>query len=298
LLAFCGPGQPAAPISAANMEWMQAANAVLFRLRLDRAADLPASELADIDHALLTLLEQATPDVTVPDKSSIATLQSCLQQLELAGDHIALASHALLQHQAEPAPDDAATLLLTQLISLREDSGYPVIASASHGDGYFAHVAALLRRAARDYQLGRLLNGFSSVTNTVVIEAPLDLLESTDHPGLTPASWHAFSAEAWTVLKPLLQVDTKAAETLRESLRAYGAAGAELVTLISQLQSPWQAYHRACWSRDFAEPASILQRIQLRACRLDSLLAGMIFSQTPMSAAAPLVQPVMTAGTG
>jgi hypothetical protein len=56
--------------------------------------------------------------------------------------------------------------------------------------------------------------------------------------------------------------------------------GSELAISISGLQWQWRAYHRAHASCDFAEPTSVLQRIHLGACRLDCMLAGVLFSQT------------------
>jgi len=232
LLIFCGPGQPVVPTSTASVEWMQAANALLFQLRLDRPADLPASELAAIDQALLTLLEQAKSTVVAPDKVAMAALHTCLQKFELARNDVALAGHALL-------------------------------------DG-----------AERDYQLGRLLSEFSSDATKVAFDIPLAFLDGTDHTGLNPTQWHELPAEAWKLLEPSMQVDAKAAKELRVSLQTYGALGRELAALISNLQRQWHAHHRAHWPRDFAEPTSIVERIHLRTCRLDSLLAGMVFSQT------------------
>ena len=211
---------------------MQAANALLFQLRLDRPADLPASELAAINHALLTLLEQAKSAVAAPDKIAIAALHSCLQKFELARSRVAFAGHALL-------------------------------------DG-----------AERDYQLARLLSELSDDATTVTVDVPLALLDGTDHAGLTPTQWRELPAEALRVFEPTMQADAHAAETLRRSSQEYSALGRELVALTSSLQRQWHAYHRAHWSHDLAEPTSIVERIHLRACRLDNLLAGVIFSQT------------------
>lgn len=272
-LILCGLGKPVATISIAGAEWMRAANALLFRLRLDRPADLPASELAAIDKALLTLLEQATPALA-PDKVAVDALHACLRQLELARNRVALASHALL-HGVNAAHDGSVALLLAHLIRLREDPAHPPLTPASRSDEYLARVAILLDGAERDYQLGWLL---SELSHDATIDVPLALLEGADHAGLNPAQWHELPAEAWRVLEPLTQADVLAAEAMRVSLQAYGALGGGLVTLISSLQWQWQAYHRAHWSRDFAEPTSILQRVHLRACRLDSLLAGVLFS--------------------
>jgi hypothetical protein len=283
LLILCGPGQPVAAISTASVEWMQAANALLFQLRLDQPADLPASELAAIDQALLTLLEQATSAVVAPDEVAIAALHACLQQLDLARNHIALASHALL-HRADLTHDASAVLLLAQLIQSREDPAHPPLTSASRSDGHLVQVTTLLDGVERDYQLGRLLSELSLETTVAAIDVPLALLEGADRTDLTPTQWRELPAEAWTVFEPLIQVDAKAADALRTDLQAYAALGRELATLIASLKWQWHAYYRAHWPRDFAEPTSTLQRIHLRACRLDSLLAGMIFSRAPAPA--------------
>ncbi|MFK2891571.1 hypothetical protein [Dyella flagellata] len=280
LLAHCGPGQAVAPASTANMEWMQAANVLLFRLRLDQPSGLPASELASIDQALLRLLEQARPDAAAPDKATIDKLDACLQQLEQVRHQIALASQALLQ-RAEPIEDAEAARLLTQLIPSREDSVRPPLTPTSHGDEGLAQVTTLLGRAERDYQLGRLLSELAHDAVGVAIDAPLALLEGADPAGLTQTQWRELPAEAWRVLEAAMQVDTKAVEALRVGLKAYGAQGSVLVMLIASLTRQWHAYHRARWSHDFGEPTSLLQRIQLSASRLDSLLADMIFNQAP-----------------
>lgn len=279
LLILCGPSQFVAPISAASAEWMQAANTLLFRLRLDRPADLPAVELADIDEALQTLLEQATAPVEAPDKVVLAALDACLQQLELARNHIVLASRTLPQH-ADSTRDASKVRLLAELFPSREDHEHLPMKLTNRGDTQLAEMMTLLDRAERDYQLGRLLSELShDATTAATDDVPLALLEDADYSGLNPTQWLELPSAVCKVLEPSMQADTNAAEALRMSIQMYGALGSELVTLLSSLQRQLCAYHRAHWPRDLAEPTSILRRIHLRACRLDSLLAGMIFSQ-------------------
>jgi hypothetical protein len=275
LLFLCGPGQPVAPMST---EWMQASNTLLFQLRLDRPADLPAAELAAIDQVLRALLEQAASAAAAPDKAAIAALDARLPQLEQARDHVALASQVLLD-RADNTHETALVLLLSRLIPSREDQAQPPSTPDGHSDEHLAQAMALLDRAERGHQLSRLLNELSNDTTCSVIDTSLARLEDADPFGLARTQWCELSADVLKVLEPLMPADVGGTEALRVSLQAYAALGSELAPLITSLQWQWRAYHRAHWSPDFAEPTSILERIHMGACRLDSLLAGMMFSQ-------------------
>jgi hypothetical protein len=277
LLDYCGPCQPVASDLAAHMEWVQSANALLFRLRLEPAADLPVSVLVAIDEALRTLIEQATPTGAMPEKAAIAALRACLKQLELACNRVTLASYAMLR-LAEPDNEVAAVLLLTYLIQMHGASRHPPLASSGCSDERLTQITAMLGSAAHDCQLARLLSELAQDTVEISIDAPQIWPKDAARIGLTADQWRELPARAWTLLEPLVQTDANAAESLRASLNTYGERGSELAILISGLQRQWQVHHLAHWPGDFAEPASILQRVHLGACRLNRLLAGMAFS--------------------